>query len=394
MNKLLRLYDEQRQSPWLDNLSRTHLRDGTLLRLVGAGIRGVTSNPTIFARSVLGSPAYDEQFATLIAQGRSVKDAYWDLVVDDVLEALAILRPTFDTDSDDGFVSIEVGPEHANDTAATILAARELHNRIAQPNLYVKIPATAPGVPGIRAMIAEGRSINITLIFSLTRYEEVMEAYLSGLESLVDGGGDPRMVHSVASFFVSRVDTEVDRRLEAIGSDAAMALRGRAGIAQATVAYQRFQRRFSGARWERLASRGAHRQRPLWASTSTKNPSWPDTLYIDNLIGPHTVNTMPEVTIAAFEDRGMIARTLDVDVDAAVAVMDSVGAVGIDMDDVGRTLEIQGIAGFSSSFGQVLMALEAKTQRLPKPIGRHELAAWRACREGLSRAGGNPINSA
>jgi transaldolase len=297
-------------------------------------------------------------------------DAYWHLVVDDALGALAILRPTFDADSDDGFVSIEVGPEHANDTEATILAARELHNRIAKPNLYVKIPATPAGVPAIRAMIGEGRSINITLIFSLTRYEEVIEAYLSGLESLVEQGGDPRTVHSVASFFVSRVDTEVDGRLEAIGSDAALALLGRAGIAQATVAYQRFHQRFSGARWERLASRGAHRQRPLWASTSTKNPAWPDTLYVDNLIGPETVNTLPEVTITAFEDHGTVARSIDVDVDTAVAVLDRLAAVGVDMDDVGRTLEMQGIAGFSSSFGNVLVALEAKAQRLSKPIGR------------------------
>jgi len=368
MTKLHRLYEEQGQSPWLDNLTRPYLRDGTLARLVADGIRGVTANPAIFAKAILGSPAYDEQFAILTAQGRSLTDAYWDLVVDDVLDALPVLRPTFDADGD-GFVSIEVGPELAGNTGATIVAARQLHDRIAQPNLYVKIPATPAGVPAIRTMIGEGRSINITLIFSLTRYEEVIEAYLSGLERLVELGGDPGAVHSVASFFVSRVDTEVDRRLQAIGSDAALALRGRVGIAQARVAYQHFREHFTGPRWQRLASRGAHLQRPLWASTSTKNPAWSDTLYVDSIIGPDTVNTLPEATIAAFEDHGTVARTIDADVHAAVAVMDGLAAVGVDMDDVGDTLEQQGVASFSRSFEQVLVALEAKARQLPTPTG-------------------------
>lgn len=367
MSKLRRLYEEQGQSPWLDNLTRSYLRDGTLARLVGTGIRGVTANPTILAKAILGSSAYDEQFAILTAQGRSITDAYWDLVVDDVLEALAVLRPTFDAGGDDGFVSIEVGPELAGDTEATIEAARELHSRIAQPNLYVKIPATPAGVPAIRAMIGEGRSINITLIFSLTRYEEVIEAYLSGLEALVEQGGDPGTVHSVASFFVSRVDTEVDRRLETIGSDAALALHGRAGIAQARVAYHHFRERFSGERWEHLAGHGAHPQRPLWASTSTKNPAWPDTLYIDNLIGTDTITTLPETTIVAFEDHGTIARTIDTDIQDALGIMDSLAAIGIDMDYVGRALEQQGVASFSRSFGQVLDALEAKARQLSHP---------------------------
>ena len=364
MTKLRRLYEEQGQSPWLDNLTRSYLRDGTLAHLVSAGVRGVTANPTIMSKAILGSAAYDEQFAILTAQGRSITNAYWDLVVDDVIEALAVLRPTFDAGGDDGFVSIEVGPELADDTEATIEEARELHSRIAQPNLYVKIPATPAGVPAIRTMIGEGRSINITLIFSLTRYEEVIEAYLSGLETLVGQGGDPAAVHSVASFFVSRVDTEVDRRLETIATDAALALRGRAGIAQARLAYHHFRERFSGERWEQLANRGAHVQRPLWASTSTKNPSWPDTLYIDSLIGTDTVTTLPETTIAAFEDHGTIARTIDTDVHAAMDVMDRLAATGIDMVDVGRTLERQGVAGFSRSFEQVLIALEAKARQL------------------------------
>jgi transaldolase len=365
MTKLQRLYHDYGQSPWLDNLTRPDLRDGTLARLVADGIRGVTANPTIFARAIQGSAAYDDQFGALIAAGRSVPDAYWDLVVDDVAHALAVLRPTFDAGGGtDGFVSVEVAPELANDTGATISAARDLHERIAQPNLLVKIPATPQGVPAIEAMTAEGRSINITLIFSLSRYAEVIEAYLSGLEALVEEGGDPARVHSVASFFVSRVDTEVDRRLDGVGTAQARALRGRAAVAQAKLAYQLFRDRFAGERWAPLARLGAHLQRPLWASTSTKNPAYPDTLYADGLIGPDTVNTLPEATIAAFEDHGRLARTIDTGVDEAAEVLRRLAAVGIDMEDVGRTLEVAGVASFHESFAGVLAALEAKAHQL------------------------------
>ena len=365
MTKLQRLYQEQGQSPWLDNLTRVYLRDGTLGRLVADGIRGVTANPTIFAKAIEGSDAYDEQFATRIAQGRPVLYAYWDLVVDDIIDALGVLRPTFDASSStDGFVSVEVAPELAHATDATIAAARQLHQRIAQPNLLVKIPATGEGVPAIQAMIAEGRSINITLIFSLARYAEVIDAYLSGLETLAEGGGDLASVHSVASFFVSRVDTEVDRRLDAIGISDALALRGQAAVAQAKLAYRLFGARFTGDRWERLAARGARVQRPLWASTSTKNRSYPDTLYVDDLVGPDTVTTLPEATIAAFEDHGTVARSIDRGVDDAEAVMDRLAEVGVDMDDVGRTLEDQGVAGFHQSFAHVLQALEGKARQL------------------------------
>ena len=365
MTKLQRLYQEEGQSPWLDNLTRPYLRDGTLARLVADGIRGVTANPSIFAKAIEGSDAYDEQFAALTAGGLSVSDAYWDLVVDDILAALDVLRPTFDASGGtDGFVSIEVAPELARDTAATIAAARQLHQRIARPNLFVKIPATPEGVPAIEAMIGEGRSINITLIFSLARYEEVIEAYLSGLEALAARGGRLATVHSVASFFVSRVDTEVDRRLEARGGDDARGLAGRAAVAQARLAYRLFRRRFAGPRWERLAAGGAHVQRPLWASTSTKNPSYPDTLYVDSLIGPDTVNTLPEVTIAAFEDHGTLARTIDTGLDHAEAVMAGLAGVGVDMDDVGRSLEDQGVASFHQSFAHVLGALESKARHL------------------------------
>ncbi|WP_442788777.1 transaldolase [Dactylosporangium sp. NBC_01737] len=362
---LERLHTECGQSPWLDNLTRGHLHGGVLARMVAGGIRGVTANPAIFANAILGSADYDEQFAALIAAGRPLQDAYWQLVVDDITDALAVLRPVFDAGGGtDGFVSVEVAAELAHDTRATQVAARALHELIAEPNLFVKIPATAEGVPAVQAMIAEGRSINITLIFSLARYRQVIEAYLSGLETFVERGGDPSPVHSVASFFVSRVDTEVDRRLASAGTGGTAALRGRAAIAQAKLAYRLFREQFSGPRWQRLADLGAHPQRPLWASTSTKNPAYPDTVYVDGLIGPDTVNTLPEVTIAAFEDHGTLARTIDTDVDEAAEVMRRLPAAGVDMDDVGLTLEAQGIAGFHDASQRVLAALAAKAERL------------------------------
>jgi transaldolase len=365
MTKLQRLFAEYGQSPWLDNLTRPYLREGTLTRMVEDGIRGVTANPTIFARAIEGSDAYDEQFRALIGAGRTVPDAYWELVIADVQDACAVLRPTFDASgANDGFVSIEVAPELARDTDATSAAARKLHQRIALPNLFVKIPATAEGIPAIRTMTSEGHSINITLIFSLRRYGEVIDAYVAGLEAFGAAGGELATVHSVASFFVSRVDTEVDRRVDAIATDEDRSLRGRAAVAQATLAYQLFRDRFAGDRWEHLASRGARVQRPLWASTSTKNPAYADTLYVERLIGPDTVNTLPEPTIAAFEDHGRLARTIDADVDDAHEVMHRLAAVGIDMNDVGLTLESQGVASFHESFSDVLGTLDTKAQQL------------------------------
>jgi transaldolase len=368
--KLQHLHSEFGQSPWLDNLSRPYLLDGTLKRLMAQGIRGITANPTIFAKAIQGSNAYDEQFAALIAEGRPVEDAYWDLVVKDVSDALTAMRPVYDqSGGGDGFVSVEIAAGLANDTGATITAARDLHQRINRPNLFVKIPATAAGVPAIEAMIAEGRSINITLIFSLSRYRQVIEAYLTGLETLIERGGDPSRVHSVASFFVSRVDTEVDKRLD--GLDPALgALRGRAAVAQAKLAYQLFRESFSGPRWERLAARGARVQRPLWASTSTKNPAYPDTLYVDELIGPDTVNTLPESTIAAFEDHGRLARTIDASTDEAARVLRDLEAGGIDLEDVGLTLEVAGVASFHESMVQVLDALRDKAPALTVQPGR------------------------
>ena len=362
--RLQQLYDEQQQSPWLDNLKRAYLTSGALAQLVDDGIRGVTSNPTIFAKAISGSDDYDEQFRALVKE-KSVEDAYWDMAIDDVAEALAVLRPVHDASGGtDGFVSIEVSPAMAADTDATIKAARWLHGRIDRPNLYVKIPATPEGVPAIQKMFAEGRNINITLIFSLTRYREVMEAYISGLEAFAKGGGDVSKVRSVASFFVSRVDTEVDRRLEAIGSEDALAVRGKAAVAQAKLAYQLFLETFKGARWEALAAKGAHVQRPLWASTSTKNPKYPDLLYVDNLIGPDSVNTLPDATIEAFKDHGTVARTVDQGVDQAEADFRKLDELGIDVEDVAKTLEDEGVASFSKSFDELIQALTDKANAL------------------------------
>ena len=362
MNRIRQVFEQQGQSLWLDNLARPGLRDGTLARLVDCGIRGVTANPTIVARAIESSDAYDEQLEGLLSAGFSVPDAHVELMVSDVLGALEVLRPTFDeSDGGDGFVSIEVAPRWANDAAATVTAARALHDRIGEPNLLVKIPATTAGVRAIEAMTAEGRSINVTLLFSLRRYGQVLEAYLSGLEELSRRGGDLAAVHSVASFFVSRVDTEVDRRLVASTSRTATGLLGRSAIAQARLAYQLFRAAHAGERWDRLARRGARVQRPLWASTSTKDPSRPDTLYVDSLIGPDTVSTLPEATLEAFADHGTVARTIDTELGDARAVMDALATVGVDMDDVGRALEAQGVAAFDASVAHVLAVLEARS---------------------------------
>jgi transaldolase len=370
MTKLNDLYDQQGQSPWLDNLRRDWLEDGTLAGLVAKGIRGVTSNPTILAKAIEGQHTYDDQFGSLIAT-KSVEDAYWDLVIDDIQGALKILRPVYDaSDGGDGFVSVEVAPSLAHDTEGTITAARGLHTRIDQPNVLVKIPATPECVPAIRQMISEGRSINVTLIFSIDRYGEVIEAYLSGLEALIASGTDDlSRVASVASFFISRVDTEVDRRIEAAApgsasGDDVLALRGRAAVAQGLLAYELFRQRFSGPRWEALAAKGAKVQRPLWASTSTKNPDYPDLAYVDTLIGPDTVNTMPDGTIDDFLDHGTVARTVDTGVDQAHRVIDRLAEAGIDMADVSAVLESEGVASFAKSFDELMQSLSDKANAL------------------------------
>ena len=366
MERLIRLYDEFGQSPWLDNLKRSYLTAGTLAELRDGGIRGLTSNPTIFQKAIQGSPDYDEQFGQLAKLGNPVISDYWALVLQDINGALDTLAPVYESSNGgDGFVSVEVDPGLAHDRAGTIAGARTLHTHIDRPNLMVKIPGTAEGLGAIEQMISEGRSINVTLIFSLDRYQEVMEAYLAGLERFAaQPGSDLAPVASVASFFISRVDTEVDKRLDAIGSPEALALRGKAAVAQGKLAYQLFTKTFSGARWEALAARGAKVQRPLWASTSTKNPAYPDTLYVDELIGPDTVNTLPDATIEAFADHGTLARRVDADVDAAEAVWKDLAAVGVDMDDVAATLESEGVSSFQKSFDELLDALGQKASEL------------------------------
>jgi len=365
MGRLHDLHAEHGQSPWLDNLKRGWITSGELEQWVQGGVRGLTSNPTIFQKAIADSPDYDEQFGDLIGSGTSVEESYWALVGHDIEEALRILRPVHDESGGiDGRVSVEVAPSLANDTAATEAAARGLWQTIDEPNLFVKIPGTAAGLPAIRNCIASGISINVTLLFSLARYDEVIEAYLSGLEALVADGGDPSQVASVASFFVSRVDTNVDRRLDELGTPEAAALKGKAAVANAQLAYQLFLERFAGSRWDALAAAGARVQRPLWASTSTKDPSYPDTLYVDTLIGPDSVNTLPDSTLAAFEDHGTLARTVDRDPDAARATVAALAELGIDLEEVAAVLEDEGVASFSKSFDELLTTLATKAEQL------------------------------
>ena len=301
MRRLHELYTLGGQSPWLDNLDRRALNSGELAQWIADGVRGVTSNPTIFAKSMSSSDAYDTELGDLMAHGADVAQAYWRLAQSDVGAAADLFRPLFEQSGGvDGYVSIEVDPHLADKTAATVQAGVDLAQALARPNVLIKVPATAAGIPAIRELTARGINVNVTLIFSLERYDEVIEAYQAGLGQR---SGPLTTAVSVASFFVSRVDTEVDRRLETIGSPAALALRGQAAVSQARLAYALFEARFGGPRWADLAARGARVQRPLWASTSTKNPAYPDTLYVDTLIGPQSVNTLPENTLEALSDQ-------------------------------------------------------------------------------------------
>lgn len=352
------------QSPWLDNLQRRMLSDGTLAGLVRRGVRGLTSNPTIFQKAIQGSADYDEQFDQLISGGMSPEQAYWELVISDIQAAAELFsRVHEESDGTDGHVSVEVDPRLARDADETLRAARSLHERVNSPNAMIKIPATTEGLPAIRTMIAEGRNVNVTLIFSLERYAAVMEAYICGLEDRIAAGHDVSRVASVASFFISRVDSEIDPRLEAIGSDEALALRGKSAVNQARLAYGAFLSAFSGGRWDRLAHAGARVQRPLWASTSTKNPAYPDTLYVDSLIGPMTVNTLPDVTLEAFDDHGTVARTIDTGIEEARRDWQALQAVGVSLDDVARKLETEGVASFIKSFEDLLESLTEKAAR-------------------------------
>jgi transaldolase len=350
------------QSPWYDNIRRSLLEGGDLARMIAEdGIRGVTSNPTIFEKAIAAGNEYDEVIHSLAGQGLSSEAIGWELLIGDVGMAADILRPTHDaTGGADGFVSIEVSPELAADTEGTIVQARDLHQRLARPNVMVKIPATAEGVPAIETMIGSGRNINVTLIFSLVRYGEVIEAFLSGLEHLAEAGGDLSTVNSVASFFVSRVDTEADRRLPA-----GHPLRGKVAVANAKLAYGLFRERHSGARWEALAARGAKVQRPLWASTSTKNPEYSDTLYVDELVGRDTVNTLAPASIEALHDHGNPQPdTVEADLDGARAVMDGLATAGVDYDDLTKTIEREGVDAFARSYHDFIAALDKRRQEI------------------------------
>jgi transaldolase len=352
------------QSVWIDFLSRQMLQSGKLARMMDEdAVVGVTSNPTIFQKAISEGDAYDEQLREVLAQEDDPKEVFLKLAVQDVQNACDLLRTVWDGGQGlDGWVSIEVDPNLAFDTDGTIAEAQRLHELVDRPNCYVKIPATKPGVPAIEEMIARGRPINVTLIFSLQRYVEVVEAYLRGLERLVGSGGDPTKVASVASFFVSRVDTEADRRLDEAG--APDDLKGKLAVANAKLAYERYKQLFAGSRWEALEAKGARTQRCLWASTSTKNPAYRDVLYVEELIGPATVDTMPEETIDAFQDHGEVALTLEADLDEAKQVFERVAEAGVDYDDVVVTLEQEGVEKFADSFRELLDGVKAKRGEL------------------------------
>jgi transaldolase len=351
-------------SVWIDSLSRELLETEELERLVREdAVVGVTSNPTIFEKALSDGDWYDGRLPEVLERTDDPKEVFLALAVEDVQEACDLLLPVWErTKSVDGRVSLEVDPTLAYDRDATQEEAILLHELVDRPNLYVKIPATVPGVGAIEDAIAAGRPINVTLIFSLQRHAEVAEAYVRGLERLVAEGGDPRKVSSVASFFVSRVDTEADRRLGEIGRED---LQGKLGIANARLAYQQYQTVFGTERWRPLAERGARPQRCLWASTSTKNPAYRDVMYVEELIGPETVNTMPLETVAAFQDHGVIrGDTLLEGVEEAKELLDELASAGIDYDDIVETLEREGVEKFATSFASLLEGIQAKRSAL------------------------------
>jgi transaldolase len=343
-------------SIWLDDLSRERIETGNLADLVKEkSVVGVTTNPTIFASAIANGERYDDQVRKLVADGADVTEVVFELTTEDVRNACDVLAPVAESTAADGRVSIEVEPDLANDTDGTVASARALWSAVAKPNALIKIPATKEGLSAITTAISEGISVNVTLIFSEERYREVMDAYLTGLEGAVDAGIDLSTIQSVASFFVSRVDTEIDKRLESIGSDEALALRGKAAVANARLAYAAFEDVVGSERWGRLIEKGANPQRPLWASTGVKNPDYPDTLYVTDLVVADTVNTMPEKTLEAFADHGEVdGDRVSGMKDEAQAVFDELSAVGIDFEDVMLTLESEGVDKFKKSWVELV----------------------------------------
>ena len=360
----LKEIEAEGQSVWIDNLNRDLITEGTLKALIEEdGISGVTSNPTIFEKGMGHSDSYDEAFSELLTETQDPQELFERLAYRDVRDAADVLLPVYErTEGQDGFVSFELPAELAHDTEGSIAAAHRHRDAIDKPNLLIKVPGTPEGVRAFEELTAAGLNVNVTLLFAVSRYEEIANAYLSGLERRLDAGKPIEDSASVASFFVSRVDTKIDDALEQAGHEE---LRGRAAVANAKIAYESFQRIFSGERWQRLERAGAHVQRPLWGSTSTKNPDYPDTLYVDELIGPNTVNTMPDATIEAARDHATAARTVDRDVDAAHAVMREIREAGVDVDDIVlRQLVDEGVQAFADSYSSLLETLERKSREL------------------------------
>jgi transaldolase/transaldolase/glucose-6-phosphate isomerase len=354
------------QSVWLDYIRREILENGELQAMIARyDLRGVTSNPTIFEEAIGKSDDYDAAFQELAAEGSDADKAYERVAVQDIQRACDLFRPIYEAaGGHDGFVSLEVSPELAHSGRGTLEEARRLWEAVSRPNLMVKVPGTAGSVPAFEQLTAEGINVNVTLLFSISSYEAVMEAYLRGLEMRAEAGGDLGHVASVASFFVSRVDSAVDAQLEKIGGERAKGMMGKAAIANAKLAYQRFTEVFSGERWERLRGRGARVQRPLWASTSTKNPAFRDVLYVEELIGPHTVNTIPLATIKAFADHGAARRSVDTDVDDARRFFDELREVGVDLDAVTEQLQTEGVDKFSKSWRGMMEVVGEKLSRV------------------------------
>src|ERR687894_772934 len=353
------------QSVWVDFLSRTFVEDGDLAGLVRDGVAGVTSNPTIFQAAIAEGDAYDDQLREVLKTETEPKEVFLALAVEDIRGACDILRPVWDEvgeNARDGWVSLEVDPNLAHDTQRTIDEAKRLSELVDRPNLFVKIPATKEGLPAIEESIASGIPINVTLIFSLQRHREVAEAYIRGVQRYADAGGDLSRLASVASFFVSRVDTEADRRLDEVGGHDE--LKGTLAIANAKLAYETYQDVFAGEQWEALRAKGASAQRCLWASTSTKNPDYRDVLYVEELVGPDTVNTMPRETVEAFLDHGEVQPTLERDVEGARRTLQAFAEAGIDYDDVVETLEREGVEKFAKSFDQLFADVDAKRREM------------------------------
>jgi transaldolase len=372
MTDALKRLSEEGVAIWLDDLSRKRITSGNLAELIDQQhVVGVTTNPTIFQKAISAGDGYQQQLADLAARKVTVEEAVRMITTADVRDAADILRPVFDaTEGQDGRVSIEVDPRLAHNTRATVAEAKQLAWLVDRPNTLIKIPATKAGLPAITETIGNGISVNVTLIFSLDRYREVMDAYLSGLEKAREKGLDLSKIHSVASFFVSRVDTEIDKRIDALGTPEAKALRGKAAVANARLAYQAYEEVFSSDRWSPLENAGANKQRPLWASTGVKDKAYKDTLYVDDLVAPNTVNTMPEATLAASEDHGEITgNTIAGTYERARADLDAVEKLGISYDDVVQLLEDEGVEKFAASWNDLLKSTEAELQRLAPSEG-------------------------